>query len=206
MKATIPPLATLALCALLAGCGSANAPSQSASVNRASASSPSKTPSASLGTAASGAYLESDADQDGDDPYHRGRAEDDDTPFLRSYGPQANPTDRSAIAALLKRYYAAAAAGDGAAACQELSATLALGLTAGQSGATCASVVTPLLAEQRQRFAADQVASMVLIQARVKNGLGLAEVGFKAAPISQIVVKREHGTWKVDALFDSLMR
>ncbi len=163
---------------------------------------------ASLGTAPLGSYLKNDGDEDGDE---KGRKEDDDTAFLESYGRNAGQPDRQAVTSLVKRYYAAAAAANGAVACSLLSSALVSGLLEGSktrqgAGNACATVVSPLLAQQRERFAKDEVSTMTVIGVRVKHDIGLAVLGFRAEPVSQIVVKREGSAWKVDALFDSFMR
>lgn len=207
------PVLTLCAIALLgcgvAACGGAGADTHSAASSATVAATSSADATTSSSTPAGG-YLKNDGDEDGDDGLHRiGPPEDDDEAFLNFYGKKAGPTDKQAVTTLVKRYYTAAAAGNGAAACALLSSTLSTGLTEGQSPQgtkTCAAVVSPLLTEQHQRFVADNVPTMVVIGVRAKGDLGLAVLGFKATPISTILLMREKGAWKINALFDSVIR
>jgi hypothetical protein len=152
-------------------------------------------------------YLRSDGDNETDD----GSRGNDDSAFLDTFGKEARPPDRRAIAELVKRYYVAAAAGDGAKACALLTPSVASGLapaqvSSGQASAdTCAAIVSRLFASQHQRLQADDVATMVVVDAHVKGNLGVAVFGFKTEPLSEILVKREAGPWRLDGLFDSVM-
>jgi len=46
---------------------------------------------------------------------------------------------------------------------------------------------------------------MVVISVHAKGNLGLAVLGFRRVPESEILVEREGSSWKIDALFDSEM-
>jgi len=152
-------------------------------------------------------YLQGDGDNETDD----GIRSNDDAPFLDAFGKEARPGDRRTIVELVKRYYTAAAAGDGARACDLLAPSVATGLSARQSSSgqavanTCAAVVSRLFESQHQRLQTDDVGTMVVVDARVKGNLGVAVLGFKTKPLSEILVKREAGAWKLDGLFDSVM-
>jgi hypothetical protein len=162
--------------------------------------------SASTHAARSGGYLKDDGDEDNDDASHPMKAPNDDEVLFATYGKQASPADARAVRSLVKRYYAASAAGDAVTACSLLHASLATGL-AGQSGqgarGTCAAALSLLLKQQHQRLIAEDVATMVVTKVLVKGNLGLAILGFRTVPESEIVVEREGHTWKVDSLFDS---
>jgi hypothetical protein len=157
-----------------------------------------------------GSYLKSDGDRDNDDrssPIET--VEKSDTLIPWTYGKEAGRADKRAITAFVKRYYAAAAAGDGARACSLLYSTLAAGLGEGQDqplpSRTCAAVVSLLFEQQRQRLAADDVATMTVVDVRIEGDDGIATLGFRTMPVGQFRVKRERGAWKVDALLDTGM-
>jgi hypothetical protein len=153
-----------------------------------------------------GGYLKNDADDDGDEKH---RQPNDNALFLATYGKRADQADMRAVTALIKRYYATAAAGDGAKACPLLYSTLATGLTEGQghsvrsASKACAAIVSRLLEQQHERLAGDDVATMVVVDVHVKGDLGVAVLGFRTVPMSTMLLKRERGAWKIDALFDS---
>jgi hypothetical protein len=153
-----------------------------------------------------GSYLKWDGDKPDDGSGQRGN---DDPPFLKSYGAPARATDRRAVSALVKRYYVAAAAENGATACSLLTSALANSVAAGVgqptpgAGSNCASSMSLLLKQQHQVLAAREPATMVVIGVYVKGDLGLALLGFRRTPESTIIVEREAHVWKIDALFDS---
>jgi hypothetical protein len=199
-------LALIAIILTLApsGCGGAHratATSATASTGRATM------PAASPAARTTG-YSKRDGDSDSDDehpPLHFGN---DDGPLFASYGGRAGPADTRAITALVKRYYAASAGGDGARACSLLSSSLAAGVASeyGHSAHEgCAASVSALLAEQRRRFIAEDIPTMLITAVHVKGNLGLAVLSFKTTPESQIVLAREGRVWKIDALFDTYM-
>jgi len=150
-----------------------------------------------------GGYLKSD-DED-DKGKHIPPAKSDDTLFLESYGKRISPTEERVTATLVKRYYTAAAVSDGARTCALLDAGLVAGLTEGQNQTTqssntnCATIASTLLKQQHKRLAADKVASLVVIQVRAQGNLGLAVVGFKTTPVSEILLKRQQNKWKIGA-------
>lgn len=157
-------------------------------------------------------YLESDGDGDKDDNNRYFMAEHTDTLLPSAYGKEAAQADKRAVVALIKRYYTAAAAGDGATACPLLYSTLAAGLAKGQgqsvqssSGGACPAVVSLLFKQQHELLAADDIATMVMVDVRVKGNVGIATVGFRTMPVGQIHVKRDRGVWKVNALLDTGM-
>jgi ketosteroid isomerase-like protein len=151
-------------------------------------------------------FLHRDGDDDFDDQSRPLTVENDDQALYASYGPTAGAADTHAIVEIVKRYYAASAAGDGGSACALLSPSLVAGLGAGTPGrkdAVCAAELTPLLRRQRPRLMAEQVATMTVTAVHVNGDLGLAVIGFRHAPESTLVLAREAGKWRVDELFDS---
>jgi hypothetical protein len=157
-------------------------------------------------TASQRSYLNADGDNETDDR----PANNDDTAFLDGFGKEATTAERAAIGVLVKRYYEDAASADGAQACPLLAPSLVLGLSEGQSspgvkGGGCAATVSRLFEAQRTRLKADDVATMVIVDVRVRNRLGLVAIGFKNTLLGEILVKREAGSWKLDGLFDSVM-
>ncbi len=167
---------------------------------------------ATVSTAQPGGYSKNDGDEDFDDTrqYH-GSPANDDLALLASYGPRASPAVARAVTSLVKRYYAASAAGNGAAACALLTANLAGGLATGQGQTgqgenhTCAATISLLLAQQHQQLLSENVATMTVTAVHVKGNLGLAVLAFKTTPESEIVLEREGHTWKIDALFGGYM-
>jgi hypothetical protein len=157
-------------------------------------------------------YSRNDGDKDFDDARgYRDNSKNDDRTLFATYGKRANPNDARAVTALVKRYYAAAAAGDGARACSLLDSSLADALAPEQRQSApatreaCARAISPLLHQQHQHLIADDVSTMVVTSIHVKGNLGLAALGFRTMPEGEIVVEREGKAWKVDALFDGAM-
>jgi hypothetical protein len=195
-------LAILALAGTGAGCGSAAkvAARQSALAHpRMPASGP-----------ATRSYAKIDGDADADDQRPPGRHADDASPVLARYGPRARPEDARAIAALVKSYYRASLAGAATRACSLLSSSLAEGLSAAQRGsaegrAGCAEPMGVLLTEQHRRLVSEEVSTMRVSSVHVKGDLGLAVLNFHRTPESVIVVEREGGTWRIDALVGTYM-
>jgi hypothetical protein len=179
-------LATIALGVAATGCGG--------------------TSSALLHATRSGDYLKADGDGDGDDRSPPTVVGADERPLLSAYGGKADAADKRAIASLVKSYYAASAAGEAARACSLLYGTLARGLANQQGGPTrgCADPMAVLLGQQRARLASEK-ASLIVVAVHVKGNLGLAVLGFKRTPESEMVVDREDRTWKIDALVASYM-
>jgi hypothetical protein len=204
-------LATALLAIGVAACGGTGkgAGSTSQLSSNAAGTGGARTKTAS-NAARAGNYLKSDGDTDIDDTNHQIEApESDDTLFLAAYGKKAGQAEKRAVAVVLERYYAAAAADDGAKACPLLYSSLATALVEDQgqsprsSSKTCAAVLSKLFTQQHARLAAENTATMVVIDVRVKSNYGLAVLGFKAAPVSQMILARERGAWKIDGLFDS---
>lgn len=158
--------------------------------------------------AATGRYL-TDEDRDRDDKAHPANAENDDTTLFGNYGGRADPADTHAVSALVRRYYAAAAAGEAAQACSLLTASLAAEAASDRQAPSrhgaCAAYMARLLKEQHQRLASDEVGTMGVTSVYAKGNLGLAVLGFRRMPAATIAVEREGRTWKVDAFLDSTL-
>jgi hypothetical protein len=157
-----------------------------------------------------GSYLR--GDDDADETNHK----DEDDYSTRNYGHAASAGDKRTIVALVKRYYAVAAADDGARACVLIYSSLAKGSNLGEAaevayppapgvpplrGRSCAQIMSLLFKEDHQQLAAD-VATIEVTSVRVKGRYGLALLGFRTSPERQIPVRRERGVWKIDTLLD----
>lgn len=152
-------------------------------------------------------------DHDGDADAHGSTAffDSDDTP--RDYGHAASEVDRRMIAAVVKRYYLAGAADNGAMACSLLDRRLAnalseeYGQALGRSSAvgnSCTGVVSKLFKGAFQWSRVD-VAALKVADVRVQGNLGLVLINLHSED-HQILVEREGGAWRMGALFDSLVR
>jgi hypothetical protein len=124
----------------------------------------------------------------------------------------AGPSDRQAIAALIKRYYAAALAEDGAKACSMLYSTLAEAVpedygtpSGGQpymQGTTCPAVMTLLFKHFHDRLTVE-LPKLEVTRVRLEEHHGLAVLAFGTMPEREIQVAREGHAWKIEALLDS---
>jgi hypothetical protein len=151
-------------------------------------------------------YLKYDNDIDPD--YYRKGPSNDDQSELTAAGRGASRADRRAIAAIVKSYYTAAADEDGAKGCSLLHSSLATVLAEAQGrptsgGGTCAASLSLLFRRQHQHLAADDAKTMVVTGVHVKDNVGLATLGFRTMPETEIVLEREGSAWKIDALYDS---
>jgi hypothetical protein len=197
-KSPLASVAIILLCFGIAACG--GTPSRTNATTASNSTGPTS-------------YLKSDGDSDGDDASSNADAGefDDDTQYLATYGKGASQADKLAIVALVKRYYTAATANRSAQACSLLDSSLAAQIAEGQeqslqhSDNSCAAILSRLLMEQSDRLTASDIATMVVIDVRVRGNLGLAVLGFKAKPVSEILVERESNVWKIDALAASEM-
>jgi hypothetical protein len=153
-------------------------------------------------------YLKNDGDKDFDDAEHdRGNPEGDASALFAPFGHRASPADAQAVTRLVRSYFAASAADDGAKACSLLAASLARGVgpdpgrSTGGVRSGCAASMSLLLEQQHRQLIAEDVATMVVTRVHVKGNLGVAALGFRRVPESEILVEREAHTWKIDALF-----
>jgi hypothetical protein len=132
---------------------------------------------------------------------------DGDDASMLSYGHAANAADERAIAALVKRYFAAAAVEDGAKACALTYALRAETLPEryGQSpgplylrgATTCPALLSRAFTHFHSLLAQ---AAVELGGVRVEGHRAVALLGFGTKPASYIAVRREGGAWKIDGL------
>jgi hypothetical protein len=181
--------------------------SQSASTAATATSTPTTTPATTPATtpttpATTPTTTPTTRDRDGD-----GDNNNDDY----GYGHAVSAAETQAIAELVKHYYAAAAARDGAKGCSLLYSLLAeeipelYGEPPGPPelrGSTCAAVMSKLFAHHHQELVTD-AATVKLMDVRVKRLRGLAIMSFKGMPQRDIAVHLEHGVWKIDELLDT---
>lgn len=121
------------------------------------------------------------------------------------YGPRASTAVERTIAALVGRYYAVAASGNGAKACAMMYSIYAEDMAEdyGQPpgppylrGKTCTAVVTHMFEHSRAQIASRYVVTEV----RVKGNSGFVLLGSKTQPASAMFVRRERGVWKIHSL------
>jgi hypothetical protein len=147
-----------------------------------------------------------DGDGASDDSASNRHDEDDDA--VLSFGHAAGAADKQAVTALVKRYYAVAAAGDGATACSliRLAAAKAVPQDYGQPpgppalrGKTCAVVMSKLLRQRHRELAVD-IATLEVTGVRVRGSQAIALLSSSAMPIGDIYLQREGGAWKINEL------
>ncbi len=164
---------------------------------------------AATGTASATSPAAQDADGDND---RLGGGRDPDKDQTLSLGPAAGAADRHALTALVKHYYALAAAGDGAGACALLYAPMAesvaeeLGSGDGSPalrGKTCAQVASKLFARRHGELAR-QFASLEVGEMQVKGNRGFVRVRVTGPTEHQVAVHREGGIWKMNVLLDTV--
>lgn len=192
-------LASTVLGAGAVGCGSASkgmSPASRVSSGTATTASISRT--VAVGTGPAGRKDSNDGD---DDP----RSNDDES--IVDYGHAASEADKYAITALVKRYYSAAAADNGAGACSAIYAVVAetipedFSQSGEASGETCATVMSKLFKQRHQQIAID-IAALKVTRVRVDGQKGLALVYFGKTPEPHVIVHREGGAWKIESLFE----
>jgi hypothetical protein len=207
-KATPALLVTIALLNLTA-CGGSDKGRESAAKPSSAADAGAVAAGPATRAGSVGSYFKNDGDHDTDDDRSYGKeAPDDARAVLAEYGSEAGQADERAIAALVKSYYAAAAAGDGAKACSLLTRSLAATLaeSSGRSaGKGCAAPLSRLFEQQHTHLLADDVATMVVTAVHIKGNAGLAVLGFRRAPEGSTIVEREGGAWRINALLDNEM-
>jgi hypothetical protein len=114
------------------------------------------------------------------------------------------------VTAVVKRYYAAVAAGDGAAACGLLSSGISKSIVQGfgRSPALrdkgCPGILS-LLFKYRPGQAGASLGAVEVTGVRVKGGRGFALLHSKTTPSGEIAIYREGGTWKIGSLIGSAL-
>jgi hypothetical protein len=190
----------------LSACGA----NESASSSSSPAAGPKTAPISTIPTKVPPEPVKTSADADKD--YDVGTPEDDTNSSVLDFGHAANTTDTRSITALIKRYYAAAYAENGAQACTMLYSTLeeVVPQDYGQSppgqpymrGTTCAAVLTLLFKHDHPQLALEHP-RLEVAHVRLMEHHGIVILSFGKLPIRQIPVAREGHTWKLSALLDS---
>jgi hypothetical protein len=154
--------------------------------------------------------LQSDGDRDDDEAKKEKGIGAEDLRGILAAGHGANAADKSAITTVVRSYFLAATAGDGAKGCSLLASNLATAVaaeenqpTATGNKSTCATSLTQFFKEQHERLVAEDVKTMVFTGVHVEGDFGSVTLGFKAMPQTEMVLQREGHTWKIAALFDS---
>jgi hypothetical protein len=191
-----------------AGTGStsfSNAPSHVAATGGA-------TTTTASGIASTGVESKRDRDNDDDNPTN-GYYDDDDNAILH-YGRAASAADKRAVASVIKRYYTAAVAADGATACSLINSVIAESVvedygqaTGPQSlrGRTCATVMS-MLFKQRHGQVAAELPTLEVTSVRVEDNRGWALLGFgPAKPPGRILIHRDGAAWRVGELLRTEM-
>lgn len=157
-------------------------------------------------------YAEVDKDADNDHDIE-GASDDTDNGSTLNFGRPASAADKQKITALVERYYAAAAADNGAQACSMLPLTLSESVgedygkgSAGpsylSSGTTCPAVMTLLFEHSRAQLLTE-VPQLRVTRVRLQQHHGIAILTFGKLPMRKIAVQREGPVWKVENLLDS---
>ncbi|HEY5194247.1 MAG TPA: hypothetical protein VIJ39_10305 [Solirubrobacteraceae bacterium] len=151
------------------------------------------------------------ADTDNDYPEDHLKTEnnsyhDDDDAVIVDYGHPASAADRQVITALVRRYQAAAVAGDGAMSCSMLTPSFAraipedYGRPPGPSylrgGKTCAAIMSKILLRSR----AEVTTSFAVTGVRAEGDRAYALLGSAVVPASYVQVERKNGSWRVATL------
>ena len=149
-------------------------------------------------------------DRDNDSDNNSGSYYDKDD-SVREFGHAADVADRQAVAAVVERYFAAAASEDGATACSLIVSSLArsipgdLGRPPGPPyarGRTCAIVMSKIFKVNHRQLRVYH-AMLEVTGVRLGGDGGFAVLGFGTLPGREIRVTREKSVWKMDALLDS---
>jgi hypothetical protein len=206
-----PKTGTLLALLVLAFVGSSALGCGSKEIAARSSSAASRNGAAVLGSGTPGAGqsvstpLKRGKDGDGDGETTEPGFDRDDS-GVRYYGHAASAPVRTAVSAVIARYYAALAADDGASACSMLDAALAEGLSAASGSQDsrskgCAKAVARLTKGALGRSPADFLAVKVMT-VRTMGDKALAVLRLRSSEIREIPLESDQGAWKIGALFD----
>jgi hypothetical protein len=197
-------LAIALLSNAVTACGGTSKGSGSTSAISSSAAATAAAPATNTaGVTPTGRHTKDSNDGDSD-------PESDDDLEVLDYGHVANAADRQAVTAVVSRYYAAAAAGDGVEACSLIYGLFAE--TIAEKGGrtvpptmienTCGASISKLFAQRRLLLTAE-AAMMVVTGVRVEGKKALALLRFGSQPeLRNMPMRREGGGWKVDEELD----
>jgi hypothetical protein len=214
MRLLLVLFATGLLGICLAACGSADK-GASPSTHDSAASTAAKTVAVStVPSHAPPAPVQTKTDADKDNDSGAIAADEKNNSSVLDLGHAASASDQRAIAALIKRYYAAALAENGAKACSMLYSTIAesvpedYGISPPSQpymrGTTCPAVLTLLFKHYHPQIALEYP-KLEVARVRLVEHQGIAVLHFGALPERQISVGREGHTWKLKALLDGAM-
>jgi hypothetical protein len=195
MKPLLTTFATILLCVGVSACGSSG---------RDSSRDASKPASPTGVAVTSGATHKNDRDNDGDN--------NDDDQHVLNFGQTASPADRQAIAALVTRYFAAAASENGKQACALLVPFIAESVVEkyGQTtprlrGKTCAVVMSKLF-KYSHRELVNKDATLQIMRVGVEGDRSLVVLNFPTIPeVRQITARRTGGSWRILYLLDGIL-
>ena len=134
------------------------------------------------------------------------RFPDADDKAVFGYGHRAGSSDRRAIASVVKRYYAAAAASDGAEACSLLlssfarSAVEAYGRSGGPSYLRGAKSCTALASMLFRHFHAELAEAIAVADVRVEGRDAQVVLSSRKMPAAHIFLALQDRSWKIQQL------
>jgi hypothetical protein len=143
-----------------------------------------------------------DADSDNPTPNSYKLPDKDDTIVFR-YGHRPGAAVERAIASTVKRYYAAASTGDGAAGCSLLVPKIVSGVIEGEGkGARpsylegfkgCAAILSALFRHSREEL----TEPITVVDVRVNGNMAEVVLSSRKMPASETSLLREAGSWRV---------
>jgi hypothetical protein len=186
-------LALLAICALglgLAACGGSDGGNPSDAAHTTATS-----PAPNFST------HHNDRDNDGD--------HNNDDEKVLDFGQPADANDRQALVALVTRYFAIAAAENGASGCRMLVSFIADGLGEGQprqaQGSSCVAVLTQIF-KQHHPLLVEKQATLRIIRVGVLGNRTLVVLDFPTIPeVRQISARRTDHGWKLLEPLDGIL-
>lgn len=140
------------------------------------------------------------ADSDNDNPTTASyKFPDADDRATFAYGHTPSAVEQRTISDAVKRYYAAASTGDGAAACALLPTSLARSLPEEVGSArhsTCQAIVSTSFRQRHQQLAE----AITVVAVRIKGNSAQVVFSSRSMPASDIYLTREARSWKVEQL------
>jgi hypothetical protein len=195
-------LLSVCICACGGGGGRADTTASSASV----ASTNDSTTTASTESPLADIKADSDKDNDVGAP-----GDDKQNTSALGFGHAASPSEQRAITALVKRYYAAGFAENGAKACSMIYSTLAESIPEDYSqtpgvpymrGAKTCSASMTLFFRHYHPLLALEIPKLKVVRVRIEEHHGLVLLSFGTLPEREIYVSRERHVWKMTGLLD----